>query len=420
MPSVIVCGVGTISKELIPYLLSQQYTVTVVTRNQENAVSTFGTSVTSISWDEIQNNAQNYFTDCVAVVNLARPGVDTLAHPTFAMKPEEIESEKNRFITEGEKTTKIMAELCAHYANPNTTVFINASAYDHYDVQNLDAPPLNDTDPLDTSIQPRNFYTKVIRAWEAAAQPAADKGIRIVHVGLGMISDKKSPGFKSILTLFRLGIGGPIGSGEQNIPMVSMRDAVAAIMHCIKTPNISGYVNIVGFNVKQKDLAAELAKQIDQFPASRHGWMYTILKWLPFNMWLNNIMKPEWLIKFALGTFGEELLLKNVSVTSQKLLHVGFKFHDTNVAGAVKYALAKKRNQPAYLDVPTSSYAGMDALGTGTNNNNNSNNSNNLESIPQYFPSIIENYDNDQNNNGKDPKAENEEWDDAGFTLSKN
>ena len=345
--SIIVCGVGTISKELIPYLAEKGYNLIVVTQNPQRANKEFGERITAIDWNEIQKNAAIYFKDCHAVINLARPPIGMLAHPTFSMTAFQLAKEKKTFKEEGENTTRIMANLCANHGVPGKTVFLNASAYNHYNSQDVHlvgeaySDSLNYADKL-----PLDYLTEVNRAWEQAANPAVIAGIRVVHLGFGLIADQNSTGFSNILALFQMGVGGRIGSGEQQIPMLSMRDALSATLHCIDTPKLSGYINIAAFNVKQKTLALELAKKIAEKPLAKQGWMYFILSYLFFwNHWINNITKPAWLIKFGLGVFGEELLLKSVAIESDKLGRSKFIFQDKNINSAIEYALEKPKDQ---------------------------------------------------------------------------
>lgn len=385
MLGVIVCGIGTISKELIPYLVSLNYKVTVVTRNTNKSRNLFNDEVQLIDWMEIQTNPKPYFSECIAVINLARPALVSLDHPTFGMSADQIEVERDRFLAEGAVSTEIMAFLCAQHADPKSTVFLNASAYDHYDSQTSECEPASDLATYEPITHPQSFFTKLIQAWELEAEPAIDAGIRVVHLGLGMIIDKNSTGFSTLLSFFQMGIGGPIGSGEQYIPMLTMRDAIAAITHCIGNINISGYVNIAGFNVKQKHLAQELAKQVAAVPVSQQGWGYTVFKTILFGSWLNNIPKPEILIKFFLGTFSE-LLLKNVRIQSEKLLQSGFVFRDNEVVSALTYALSKPADTHAYLDLPSSSAMGMSALGGKSSSKTSTADVQSLRSVKVFSP----------------------------------
>ena len=329
-------------------------------RNIKNAKQLYGDKITAVDWDEFQMNGAQYFNDCIAVIQLAHPAIGDFARPTFHLTEEQIEMEQDAFLREGAHLTRIMAYSCARHGDPDKLVMLNASAYDRFTKQALDSNPYSDRDSVELNDQTSNFLTKAVRAWEDAAKPAVDADIRVVHLGLGMIADQNSTAFSKITATFRAGLGGPIGSGQQNIPMVSMRDALAAMLHCINKKDITGYVNIVGFNVKQEQLAIELADGIDALPKTEHGFIYSILKWLNI---CNKIPKPEWLISFVLGPFGRDLLLNNVSVKSDILNDSGFKFKDTTVKNTIIRALAKPIGQLVFRDLlhttPSSSYSGI-------------------------------------------------------------
>ncbi|MDP3268632.1 MAG: DUF1731 domain-containing protein [Legionella sp.] len=365
MRHVIICGIGTISRELIEYLSEQNYIITAVTRNPQAAIRESRTKVTVISWEEIKENPQKYFEDCVAVINLARPNIGTLANPTIKMNDSQISKMKEEFKVGGITTTQTMATLCAQYGTPGKTVFLNASSYNHYNSDIIPQDkPYSDLTPLREDDRPLDYLTEVSRAWEEAAIPASESGIRVVHLGFGMLIDQNSTGFSTIHSLFLLGIGGRIGSGEQYIPMLTMRDTLSSIQHCIEHDEITGYVNIAGFNVKQKELVEELAKQVDERPLLKQAWTYIILKGLlGWNNCLNNITKPEILIKTGLGIFGEELLLKGLTIKADKLAASSFQFQDTSIAEAIRYALEKPKGQlVSTKNIDISNYCQMDEL----------------------------------------------------------
>jgi uncharacterized protein (TIGR01777 family) len=101
------------------------------------------------------------------------------------------------------------------------------------------------------------FLTDVVREWEAAAAPAAVAGIRVVHPRTGIVLSSRGGALARQLLPFRLGLGGPLGGGRQWWSWVSLDDEVAAILHCIDTPAISGPVNVVApAPVTQREFAS--------------------------------------------------------------------------------------------------------------------------------------------------------------------
>src|SRR6185503_7270960 len=61
----------------------------------------------------------------------------------------------------------------------------------------------------------QGFLADVVRAWEAAAEPARAAGIRVVHTRFGVVQSARGGALKTQLPLFKLGLGGPVGGGRQ-------------------------------------------------------------------------------------------------------------------------------------------------------------------------------------------------------------
>ena len=89
-----------------------------------------------------------------------------------------------------------------------------------------------------------DFLVDVCLAWEAATAAAADAGIRTVHVRTGIVLSADDGALARMLTPFKLGLGGRIGSGRQYMSWISLADEVGAILHALDTPGLAGPVNM--------------------------------------------------------------------------------------------------------------------------------------------------------------------------------
>ncbi len=89
------------------------------------------------------------------------------------------------------------------------------------------------------------FLADVCRSWEQATQSAAGAGIRVVNLRLGVVLAGDGGALPRMLTPFRLGLGGRLGSGRQYMSWITLPDVVAAICHCLRTPHLAGPVNLV-------------------------------------------------------------------------------------------------------------------------------------------------------------------------------
>jgi uncharacterized protein (TIGR01777 family) len=88
------------------------------------------------------------------------------------------------------------------------------------------------------------FLAEVVRDWEAAAEPARAARIRVVHLRTGLVQAAHGPMAARVVPLFRLGLGGRLGSGRQWMSWISLHDGIAAIRFLIDRDDIAGPVNL--------------------------------------------------------------------------------------------------------------------------------------------------------------------------------
>jgi uncharacterized protein (TIGR01777 family) len=91
------------------------------------------------------------------------------------------------------------------------------------------------------------FLPDVVRAWEAAANPAREAGIRVVHLRQGIVLSKDGGALKPMLLPFKLGVGGRVGSGDQWWSWVAMDDLTAAYVYALDSA-VAGAVNVTAPN----------------------------------------------------------------------------------------------------------------------------------------------------------------------------
>ncbi|TXK18937.1 TIGR01777 family oxidoreductase [Homoserinibacter sp. GY 40078] len=156
------------------------------------------------------------------------------------------------------------------------------------------------------------FLAEVVRAWEGAAR-AAPEATRVVLARTGLVIGPEGA-TAPVRTLARFGLAGPLGSGRQHWPWVSLHDEAAALVHLIDS-ELDGPVNIVGPH-------AATAGEVIRAVAHHEHRPY----WLP---------APAFAITAALGTAGRELLLADQRVIPAALAADGFAFRHDNVDAAV-------------------------------------------------------------------------------------
>ena len=150
------------------------------------------------------------------------------------------------------------------------------------------------------------FLAALCREWEAAASPAAEAGVRLVLPRLGVVLSRTGGAMGRILPIFRLGLGGRLGSGHQYWSWITLEDVVAAIEFAISSPALAGPVNLVAPNpVTNAEFTTALARVLRRpafFPA------------------------PAFALRLALGEMADEALLASQRVQPEKLLQAGFQF----------------------------------------------------------------------------------------------
>lgn len=133
--------------------------------------------------------------------------------------------------------TRLLAETLAGLS-PRPRVLVSASATGIYGDRG--------DEWLDEASSPgTGFLAEVARAWEGAAAPAARAGIRVAHPRTGLVLAPHGGALAAMLPLFRLGLGGPLGSGRQWWSWIALEDAVGALVHAIGHDDVRGPFNVV-------------------------------------------------------------------------------------------------------------------------------------------------------------------------------
>jgi uncharacterized protein (TIGR01777 family) len=194
--------------------------------------------------------------------------------------------------------------------DPRPAVLVQASGVGYYG--------LGDEPVTEESPKGAGFAADVVEAWEAAAEPAREAGIRVVALRQAPILDRHDGPVGRMRLPFRLGLGGRVGSGNQWWCWVSLPDVVRAYLHALET-DVEGAVNVVGGSVTNREFTKELGRALHRptvFPL------------------------PAFAVRLAFGQMGEELLLGGQRPVAERLERAGFVVHDTDLEGAMAAALA--------------------------------------------------------------------------------
>ena len=163
------------------------------------------------------------------------------------------------------------------------------------------------------------FLADVVRAWEAAADPAREAGIRVTHARTGLVVAKEGGAWAKLFPIFKLGLGGKLGSGRQYWSWISLRDEIAALTYLLDNPAMSGPVNLTG---PAPATNAEVTKAMGAVLG--RPTLFAV---------------PAVALKTVLGEFSTEIL-SSARVIPEVLETSGFTWQDTTVESAIRAALS--------------------------------------------------------------------------------
>lgn len=205
-------------------------------------------------------------------------------------------------------STEILTKIIENLEN-KPKVFISASAIGIYGDQPFNVT-LNEESPLGTG-----FLANLCKEWEAAAAPIRDQGIRVIHARFGIVLSPQGGMLKKILPIFKLGLGGVIGSGNQAISWIALTEVSEIMKFLMAKEELEGAVNVVSPTpVTQEKFTHTLARVLHR-PA-----------FLPV---------PSFAVKWFLGEMAEELLLSGQAVIPAKLIRHGYRHKYENLERAL-------------------------------------------------------------------------------------
>ncbi len=150
------------------------------------------------------------------------------------------------------------------------------------------------------------FLADVCQAWEAAAEPARQSGIRVVHLRLGIVLARHGGALAKMLPAFRLGLGGRLGAGRQYWSWVALEDLLRVIELALQDDRLNGAVNTVSPDaISNAAFTSTLARALHR-PAF--------------------LSVPAIAVKLIFGAMGREALLASTRVRPARLLENGFEF----------------------------------------------------------------------------------------------
>ena len=290
---------GLIGSSLIPLLTTGGHNVTRLVRSEPKP------GAAEVHWDPESGRIDKSGLKGVdAVVHLAGESIAAGRWTT---------EQKARIRSSRVKGTKLLCETLTQLEHP-PRVWVCASAIGYYgdrgdEVLNEESPPGS------------GFLSEVCLEWEAETEPAAQKGIRVVNLRIGVVLSPAGGALAKMLFPFKMGVGGVIGSGRQYMSWVALDDVVGAIHHALITDGLQGPVNATAPQpVTNREFTKTLGRVLGRptlFPL------------------------PSFAARLALGEMADELLLASACVEPTQLLKTGYQFRFPELEGALRHLLGK-------------------------------------------------------------------------------
>lgn len=231
---------------------------------------------------------------------------------------------KREILNSRTRGTRLIAESLAKLKQP-PKVLISASGTGLY------APgtaPLAEDGP-----QGPGFLADVVRAWEAAADPARSAGIRVVHPRIAMVLSGWGGALPKLLLPFKLGLGGRIGTGRQQMSWIHLDDLLAVFLWAMYDERLVGPVNVASGQTPSNKEFTETLGRVLRRPT-----------WAPL---------PEFVVNTIFGEMGRELLLGSLNVQPAKLAAVGFRPWFDSLEAALRFETGKPfRHAPPFHPAP--------------------------------------------------------------------
>jgi uncharacterized protein len=221
------------------------------------------------------------------------------------------EQKKKKILDSRVIGTRLLCQALSTLKQPPRTL-IAASAIGYYGDQE---------DRLLTEESPPGhcFLSDVCQQWEAATDKAKEKGIRVVNLRIGVVLSHKGGALQSMLTPFKWGLGGVLGSGKQYFSWIVLEDLIRIIGFALKNEALQGPINAVS-----------------PHPVTNYEFTKTLGKVLHRPTFMR---MPAFVAQIVFGEMADELLLSSARVIPKRLEQTNFHFSFPELEQALTYLL---------------------------------------------------------------------------------
>lgn len=207
--------------------------------------------------------------------------------------------------------TKLLCESLSRLNRP-PRIFVSASAIGYYGDRGEETLQ-------EEHLPGATFLSQVCEQWEKATRPAARLGMRVVQLRFGVVLSAAGGALAKMLTPFRLGLGGVLGSGRQYMSWITLDDAVGAIFRALITKTLAGPVNAVSpYPVTNREFTLTLGRVLGRPTV---------------------VPMPAFAARLAFGEMADELLLASARVEPIRLIATGYHFLYPELEPALRHLM---------------------------------------------------------------------------------
>ena len=219
------------------------------------------------------------------------------------------EKNKQNILSSRVDTTKKLVEAVRlNLPEHQPIVFISASAISVYKNGSIH-------DEKSTNLG-SDFLAAVCHAWEKETEPLNGLKIRLCTIRIGIVLGRTGGSLKTMLPMFKLGLGGKIGSGKQYFSFIHIEDVCRAIEYLIRNTQCSGIYNLVGPNPVTNELFTKALSEKLHRPA-----IFAV---------------PGFMLKLIFGK-ASDLIIEGAAVKPAHLLNDGFRFNYPDIRSALEH-----------------------------------------------------------------------------------
>jgi len=292
---------GLIGSQLAPLLTTGGHQVCRLVRSKKEAQAE-----DAIYWNPATGEIEAEKLEGVdAVIHLA--GENIASHRWTAQQ-------KQAIIDSRAKGTKLIVDTISNLKQ-KPKVLISASGIGYYGGRGDEI--LTEDSPAGTT----NFQSEVCKIWEDATQPAADAGIRVVIMRLGVVLALNGGALQRMLLPFLMGVGGRLSSGKQYMSVIALDDVIDIMHHALMQDDMHGAYNVTMpepvTNQHFTKILGKVIKRPTIFPI------------------------PAFALRLLFGKLADELLLSSFRTVPKRLQESGYDYRYPDLEGALRHVMGR-------------------------------------------------------------------------------